>query len=116
MVAATRLAVRVAPGASSAEVAGRYGAEWKVGVSARADRGRHVRRLPALRSADRRGTARGAALRHALHRLQASRGARLTGRRPRLAPSGEAMFPPRAPFFSDARPGERAARIAACTE
>jgi uncharacterized protein YggU (UPF0235/DUF167 family) len=40
MAAATRLAVRVAPGASSAAVVGRYGAAWKVRVSAAPERGR----------------------------------------------------------------------------
>jgi hypothetical protein len=33
----------------------------------------------------------------------------------RLAPVGETMFPPRAPFFED-RPGPRAAEIAAWAE
>ena len=40
MAAATRLAVRVAPGASSAEVVGRYGAAWKLRVNAAPERGR----------------------------------------------------------------------------
>ena len=43
----------------------------------------HLRHLRALRQADRRGAARGAALGDALHRLQAQGGARLTRARPR---------------------------------
>jgi uncharacterized protein YggU (UPF0235/DUF167 family) len=40
MAATTRLAVRVAPSASSEQVVGRYGAAWKVRVGAAPERGR----------------------------------------------------------------------------
>jgi len=40
----------------------------------------------------------------------------MTVARLRLAPSEETMFPPRAPFFSKARHGARAARIGAFAE
>jgi uncharacterized protein YggU (UPF0235/DUF167 family) len=55
---ATRLALRVSPGARTSAVVGRYGDGWKVRVAAQPERGRANEALVALLAATRRVPAR----------------------------------------------------------